>query len=244
MTRFSYWLVASLLFCFATTAHAQTRTVLGTVHDADTGEPLVGAQIAVKGNPTIGTLAHDDGNFSLTLPAQDVVLVIKRLGYPQREVAVGSAMTSITIVMHKDVLKLDQIVVTGQASGISRRNLANSVATVDAEQLTKVPAASIENALQGKVAGAQIQQNTGAPGGGNRIRLRGTSSILGNATPLYVVDGVITSDIAIAPGINRVTRASGSGIAVSSQESPVNRIADLNPMLFAVKLLQTRPRIR
>ncbi|HEY2853864.1 MAG TPA: SusC/RagA family TonB-linked outer membrane protein [Gemmatimonadaceae bacterium] len=230
MTRFSCWLVASLLVCVsALTAHAQSRTVQGSVHDADTGEPLVGAQIAVKGNPTVGTLARDDGNFSLTLPMQDVILVVKRLGYPQREVAVTSGLTTLTIVMHKDVLKLDQIVVTGQASGISRRNLANSVATVDAEQLTKVPAVSIENALQGKVAGAQIQQNTGAPGGGNRIRLRGTSSILGNATPLYVVDGVITSDVAIAPGINRVTKASGTAISVSNQESPINRIADLNP---------------
>ena len=229
MTRFGSWLAAVLLVGLAAAARAQTRTVLGSVHDADTGEPLVGAQIAVKGNSTIGTLARDDGNFSLTLPAQDVVLVVKRLGYPQKEVAVASGMTSVTIVMRKDVLKLDQIVVTGQATGIARRNLANSVATVDAEQLTKVPAASIENALQGKVAGAQIQQNTGAPGGGNRIRLRGTSSILGNATPLYVVDGVITSDVAIAPGTNRITKAAGSGIAVASQESPVNRIADLNP---------------
>ncbi|PYP62700.1 MAG: hypothetical protein DMD26_15690 [Gemmatimonadetes bacterium] len=163
MTRFRHWLVASLVLCFSTTAHAQTRTVSGSVHDADTGEPLVGAQIAVRGNPTLGTLARNDGNFSLTLPTQDVVLVVKRLGYPLKEVAVASGMTSITVVMHKDVLKLDQIVVTGQASGIARRNLANSVASVDAEQLTKVPA------------------------------VRGT------------------------------------GIAVSSQESPVNRIADLNP---------------
>ena len=230
MTRFRSWLVASLLVCLpALSARAQTRTVLGSIHDADTGEPLVGAQIAVRGNPTLGTLARDDGNFTLNLPTQDVVLIVKRLGYPQKEVPVASGMTTITIVMRKDVLKLDQIVVTGQATGISRRNLANSVATVDAEQLTKVPAVSIEHALQGKVAGAQIQQNTGAPGGGNRIRLRGTSSILGNATPLYVVDGVITSDVAIAPGTNRVTRAAGSAIAVSSQESPVNRIADLNP---------------
>ena len=78
--------------------------------------------------------------------------------------------------MRKDVLKLEQIVVTGQASGMSRRNLANSVASVGAEEIAKVPASSIENALQGKVAGAQIQQNTGAPGGGDRIRLRGISS--------------------------------------------------------------------
>src|SRR5690349_7734119 len=229
MTRLTSWLVASLVVCCAATVQAQSRTVQGSVHDADTGEPLVGAQITVKGNSTIGTIARDDGNFSLTVPAQDVVLLVKRIGYPQKEVAVTTGMTTITVVMRKDVLKLDQIVVTGQATGISRRNLANSVASVDAEQLTKVPAVSIENALQGKVAGAQIQQNTGAPGGGNRIRLRGTSSILGNASPLYVVDGVITSDVAIAAGTNRVTKASGTGIAVTNQESPVNRIADLNP---------------
>jgi len=229
MNRFCCWLVASLLVCLPLTARAQTRSVSGSVHDADTGEPLVGAQITIKGNPSVGTLARDDGNFSLAIPAQDVVLLVKRLGYPQKEVAVTNGMTTVTIVMRKDVLKLDQIVVTGQASGISRRNLANSVATVDAEQLTKVPAVSIENALQGKIAGAQIQQNTGAPGGGNRIRLRGTSSILGNATPLYVVDGVITSDVAINAGTNKVTRASGSGITAAGQESPVNRIADLNP---------------
>src|SRR3954463_6556739 len=196
---------------------------------ADTGEPLVGAQITVKGNPTVGTMARDDGNFSITLPTQDVVLLVKRIGYPQREVPVASGTTTITVVMRKDVLKLDQIVVTGQATGISRRNLANSVASVDADQLTKVPAASIENALQGKVAGAQIQQNTGAPGGGNRIRLRGPSSILANATPLYVVDGVITSDVAIDAGTNKVSRASGNTITAPGQESPDNRIADLNP---------------
>src|SRR4029078_13714691 len=216
MTRFTSWLVASLVFCCAATVHAQSRTVQGSVHDADTGEPLVGAQITVKGNPTVGTMAKDDGNFSLTLPAQDVVLLVKRIGYPQKEVAVTSGMTRITVVMRKDVLKLDQIVVTGQATGISRRNLPNSVASVDAEQLTKVPAVSIENALQGKVAGAQIQQNTGAPGGGNRIRLRGITSLTSTANPLYVVDGVVTSDIGIAAGLNRVTKASGAvSIAVS-----------------------------
>src|SRR5256714_3077607 len=229
MTRFRHWLVASLVLCFSTTAHAQTRTVSGSVHDADTGEPLVGAQIAVRGNPTLGTLARNDGNFSLTLPAQDVVLVVKRLGYPLKEVAVASGMTSITVVMHKDVLKLDQIVVTGQASGIARRNLANSVASVDAEQLTKVPAVKLENALQGKVAGAQIQQNTGAPGGGNRIRLRGTSSILGNATPLYVVDGVITSDVGIAAGTNRITKAAGTGDPGSTPDQPREPNGDPHP---------------
>ena len=211
-------------------AHAQNRTITGTVTDVDSREPLVGAQINIKGMTSIGTQARDDGSFSLSVPSQDVVLVVRRIGYPMKEVAVPTATSTVAITMRKDVLKLDQMVITGQATGISRRNLANAVATVDAEDMTKVPAPTIEHALQGKIAGAQIQQNTGAPGGGNRIRLRGTSSILGNSSPLYVIDGVIASDVAIAPGTNRVTRAGGAtALTIPDQENPVNRIADINP---------------
>jgi TonB-linked SusC/RagA family outer membrane protein len=227
---FAALLAAALAGGAADAQAQQTRTVSGRVNDVDTGEPLVGAQVALKGLIGRGTVARDDGTFTLQVPAQDVVLQIRRIGYPMREVPVPLGTDAVTVTMRKDIFKLEQVVVTGQASGISRRNLANSVATVDAEDLTKVPAISVEHALQGKIAGAQIQQNTGAPGGGNRIRIRGISSILGNAQPLYVVDGVIAADVAIAPGTNRVTRASGAvTIAVASQENPVNRIADLNP---------------
>ena len=225
-------LVFSLLVALALgarTTAAQTRTVTGTVTDVESGEPIRGAQISVRGNAAYAATARDNGSFTIVVPSQDVVLVIRRIGYPMKELPVAATTSSVTVTLRKDVLNLEQVVVTGQASSISRRNLANSVASIDAEDLNKVPAVSIEHALQGKIAGAQIQQNTGAPGGGNRVRLRGTSSILGNATPLYVVDGVIVSDVAIAPGINRVTKASGSGIAVASQENPVNRIADMNP---------------
>jgi TonB-linked SusC/RagA family outer membrane protein len=234
MARRARYLAAMLLAALAAgAAHAQTqqdRTVTGRVTDIDTGEPLVGAQIAVKGMIGRGTVAGDDGAFSLQVPAVDVVLNIRRIGYPMREVPVPVGTDAVTVTLRKDVLKLEQVVITGPASGISRRNLANSVASVDAEDLTRVPAISLEHALQGKIAGAQIQSNTGAPGGGNRIRIRGISSILGNSQPLYVVDGVIASDVAIASGTNRITKASGSvTIAVPSQENPVNRIADLNP---------------
>lgn len=144
-------------------------------------------------------------------------------------VPVGATTNTVEIVLKKDVLNLDQVVVTGQATGISRRNLANDVASVSAAEMTKVSAQSIENAMQGKIAGAQISQSTGAPGGGNRIRIRGISSILGSAQPLYVIDGVIVSDVSVGSGTNKVTRASGTSISVGNQEAPVNRIADLNP---------------
>jgi TonB-linked SusC/RagA family outer membrane protein len=210
-------------------ADAQTRTVTGKVVEVGNNAPIGSAQIQIKGTTT-GTLARDDGTFTIVAPTTAITLTVRRIGFPPQDAPVAANQDTITITMARDPLKLEEIVVTGLATGMSRRNLANSVASVSADEVSKVPATSIENALQGKVAGAQIQQNTGAPGGGNRIRLRGITSLTSTANPLYVVDGVVTSDIGIAPGINRVTKASGAtSIAVASQESPVNRIADLNP---------------
>jgi TonB-linked SusC/RagA family outer membrane protein len=210
-------------------ANAQTRTVTGKVVEVGNNAPIGSAQIQIKGTTT-GTLARDDGTFTIIAPTTAITLTVRRIGFPPQDAPVAANQDTITITMARDPLKLEEIVVTGLATGMSRRNLANSVASVSADEVSKVPATSIENALQGKVAGAQIQQNTGAPGGGNRIRLRGITSLTSTANPLYVVDGVVTSDIGIAPGINRVTKASGAtSIAVASQESPVNRIADLNP---------------
>jgi len=220
--------VTAVSLLASTSALAQTRTVTGKVIEAGNGAPIGSAQVQIKGTTT-GTLARDDGTFTIIAPVQAITLTIRRIGFPPQDVAVAATQESVTITMSRDPLKLEEVVVTGLATGMSRRNLANSVASVGAEEVSKVPATSIENALQGKVAGAQIQQNTGAPGGGNRIRLRGITSLISTANPLYVVDGVVTADIAIAPGLNKVTLASGTGIAVGSQENPVNRIADLNP---------------
>src|SRR5687767_10495041 len=224
------WLSAVAAVALASaTAAAQTRTVTGKVIEAGNGAPIGSAQIQVKGTTT-GTLARDDGSFTVIAPAQAITLTVRRIGFPPLDVPVAATQDTVTITMARDPLKLEEVVVTGLATGMSRRNLANSVASVSAEDVSKVPATSIENALQGKIAGAQIQQNTGAPGGGNRIRLRGITSLTTTANPLYVVDGVVTSDIGIAPGTNRITLAGGSTqLSVASQESPVNRIADLNP---------------
>lgn len=216
------------LAAFAGRANAQTRQIKGTVVEEGSGAPISSAQIQVKGT-TMGILAEADGSFTLNVPAGDVVLAVRRVSYTPAEVPVPATQSSVQIVLKKDVLQLEQVVVTGQATGISKRNLANSIATVNADQITKVSSQSIDQALQGKVVGAQIQTNSGAPGGGNRIRIRGISSILGNAQPLYVIDGVIVSDMSIGSGTNKATRASGSGISTPSQENPDNRIADLNP---------------
>ena len=221
-------LIAALALTAAPLA-AQTRTITGKVLEEGSRAPIAAAQLQVQGT-SVGTLTRDDGAFSIVgAPAREVILVVRRIGYPLTRITVAATSGPLEIVLKRDVLNLDQVVVTGQASGISRRNLANDVASVSGADMNKVSAQSIENAMQGKIAGAQISQSTGAPGGGNRIRIRGISSILGSAQPLYVIDGVIVTDVAIGSGTNKVTRAAGTAISVGNQEAPVNRIADLNP---------------
>jgi TonB-linked SusC/RagA family outer membrane protein len=172
---------------------------------------------------------RENGSFSVAVAAGAATLVVRRVGYGLTEVALAATQATIDIRMKREIVNLEQVVITGQATAVERRNLANSVASVSTEQLANVPAPSVQRALQGKAAAVQIQTNTGAPGGGDRVRLRGISSILGNAQPLYVVDGVLVSDDAIPAGTNIVTKASGSAIAAATQESPVDRIADLDP---------------
>ena len=222
--------VAALLFLGPGGAGAQgdSRQVTGTVVEEGSNAPIASAQLQVRGT-TVGGLTREDGTFTLRVPTGDVVLIVRRLGYPPVTTTIPAAESSVRIVMRKDALKLDQVVITGQATGISRRNLPNSVASVSAEQVAKVSSPSVDQALQGKVAGAQISTSTGAPGGGNRVRIRGISSILGNAQPLYVIDGVITSDVSIGQGTNLVTQAAGTAISSITQEAPVNRISDINP---------------
>ncbi|MBK8249801.1 MAG: SusC/RagA family TonB-linked outer membrane protein [Gemmatimonadetes bacterium] len=221
-------ILLAILGLASSTAMAQGRQVTGKVTEEGSGAPIPSAQIQVRGSTT-GGLTREDGTFAVRVPAGEVVLVVRRLGYPPVEARVAADQSDIAIVMRKDALKLDQVVITGQATGISRRNLPNSIASVSAEQVAKVSASAVDQALQGKIAGANISTSTGAPGGGNRVRIRGISSILGSAQPLYVVDGVITSDVSIGNGTNRVTRAAGAAISAVTQEAPVNRIADLNP---------------
>ncbi len=212
----------------AANAQGTTRDVTGTVKEEGSGAPLPAVTVRVRGT-SIGTATRENGTYTLRVSAGDVVLEFRRIGYAPTTVTVIASATTGDVVLKRDALKLDQVVVSGQASEMSRRNLANSVASVSGEELTRVSTTSIESAFQGKIAGAQMDQSTGAPGGGNRVRIRGTSSILGSATPLYVIDGVIVTDVSIGSGTNKITKASGSGISVGNQEAPVNRIADLNP---------------
>jgi TonB-linked SusC/RagA family outer membrane protein len=170
----------------------------------------------------------NDGNYVLNAPDGDLNLVVRAIGFKRQDVTVPANQRSADVALTPDVFKLEEIVITGQATGVQRQNLPNAVATVSGSELNRAPTETIESALQGKVPGALIQANSGAPGGGYQLSLRGVSTIIGSVDPLYVVDGIVVSNAAIPNGANAVTQAQAGGNP-RNQDNAVNRIADLNP---------------
>lgn len=209
-----------------TRADAQNRTVTGRVFDRATNQGVAAATIQVVGGLQ-ATQVNDQGQFRLNVPDTNIILNVRALGYRRTQVRVAVGQATVEVGMEREAIQLNEVVVTGAATTQERRNVATAVSTVSAEEVAKVPSASLESALQGKIVGASIQMNSGAPGGGGQIQIRGPTSVLGNGEPLYVVDGVIISNKAFSPGINAVSRAAGSA-AQSNQDNSVNRLADLN----------------
>lgn len=223
------FIVGAGLMLFAIPAAAQTRTVTGTVTDATTGEPLEDARVLVRGT-ALGTTTVAGGRFTLRVaPEGALVLNVRRIGYQPISINIGTGQNEVTAALTRDLLHLSDVVVTGQATVVERRNLAHAVATVNQEDVSRVSAQSVEHALQGKVPGAIIASNSGAPGGGVQMRMRGITSINASAEPLYVVDGVVMSNVAIPSNQNAVTRSTGGSNPNLTQDGQVNRIADLNP---------------
>jgi TonB-linked SusC/RagA family outer membrane protein len=205
-----------------------TRVITGKVTDAENGQGLPSVAVLIKGTQ-LGTHTGDDGTFSLPTGPGALTLSFRRIGYLQADRPVTGDEKTVDVALKHDVLKLNETIVTGQATGVTRENAANAVATVNAEEISHVQAQTTEQELQGKVAGANIQANSGAPGGGMQVRLRGTTTVIGASDPLYVVDGVIISNAATASGTNSITKASGSSGLSSDEDNASNRLADLDP---------------
>src|SRR5437667_2315752 len=221
--------MALALLLGAVPAVAQTRTITGTVTDAETGQPLEGARVSVRGT-ALSTTTGAGGRFTLgNVPEGNIVVSIRRIGSNFADLVLPAGQNELRAVLTRDPLRLSDVVVTGQATGVERRNLANAVATVSGEEVARVSAQTVEQALQGKVVGASIQANSGAPGGGMQMRMRGVTSINGSSEPLYVVDGVVVSNVAIPSNQNAVTKSTQGSNPSLTQDNQVNRIADLNP---------------
>jgi TonB-linked SusC/RagA family outer membrane protein len=226
-------LTAGLALLGVAQAGAQTRIVTGRVLDSLTSEAITAGQVTVQGT-NISTNIKDDGTFTLAVPQRDVLVTIRSIGFKRRDVAVPASQNSVAASLERDFFQLEAIVVTGQATGVERRNLANAVSSVSAADLIKTATTTVDQALYGKLAGTQIYANSGAPGGGTQIRMRGMNSVLGNSLPLWVVDGVIVNNQEVGSGMNQVTRGGGqscnaSGSSCGNQDQVLNRISDLNP---------------
>ena len=221
----------ALLVCILappTTAQAQTRIVTGHVLSAATREAVPYATISLVGGLQT-TQSNEQGAFRLTAPTGDVRLAVRTIGYKRAEALVAAADSTVEILLERDVLGLEAVVVTGQATRLARTNAPRAVSVVGPSELTSVPAQSPEEALQGKVIGARINMNSGAPGGGGQVQIRGVTTVLGNGEPLYVVDGVIISNAQIQSGANTITNAGGRGNIATNQDNGTNRLADINP---------------
>ena len=156
------------LALMSTSAFAQTRRISGRVTAEGSGEPIVAASVNVVGT-ALGTHTDDQGRFTMNVPDGPVTLRVRRIGYGQKTLAVAAGQDDLSIPLSRDVLQLETQVVTGTATTVSSANAANAVTVVSSERLNRVPAQTVDYALQGKVPGAIISQNSGAPGGGTQI---------------------------------------------------------------------------
>lgn len=183
------------ILCFllsVITLSAQNLTVSGVVMAADEPDPVIGANVSVKGTTT-GTITDFDGNFSLSAKQGDV-LVVSFMGYKTQELKITSS-APVRITLQPDNVMLQEVVAIGYGT-MKKSDLTGAITSVSAEQLTKAPVAGLDQALQGRAAGVTVTTNSGQPGEAATIRIRGIGSALGGNDPLYVVDGVITNDIA------------------------------------------------
>jgi len=176
-------------------AMAQQGTVTGTVVDEETGESLPGASVQIPSEGS-GTATNADGEFSFRVAEGEYQLQVSFVGYQQatRDITVAAGSTTqIRIQLAPSSAELEEVVVTGVASGTETQKLGFDVSKVDADALEEVPGTDPGNALRGKVAGAQVVQGSGDPASDPDIQLRGATSISGDRSPLVIVDGTITS---------------------------------------------------
>ena len=201
----------------------ETGTVRGTITEAQGGAPLSDVQVSIDAGPTrFGALSRADGQYTIAgIPAGQHTVVVRRLGFglQRRHVTVAAGQTvTADFAMATASTTLSEVLVTGTAAPTERRAVGTSIASVDSNAVAKSNAVTVDQALQGKMAGAQITQNSGNPGGGGvSIRLRGTSSFISGSDPLVIIDGVI------------VDNSSAPLRDLGARSNVQNRMADLNP---------------
>jgi len=210
-------LVSFTLLCvlFTQTAFSQTKTITGKILD-DKGAPLQGATVTVKGTKQ-GASTGPDGSFTINIPSSANTLVISSVGFANQEVSVASSST-VSVSMVPSQNALNEVVVVGYNT-VRRKDLTGAVTTVGAKEFNTGVITSPDQLLQNKVAGLEIINNSGQPGSATTVKIRGNSSIRGQSSPIYVIDGVILDGRNARPSVNLGTGGFGT-------------TPDANPLLF------------
>ena len=210
-------LITACLMCFALAAAAQT-TITGTVLD-ETGEPLIGATVQEKGNTMNGTATDIDGRFTLKVKSDKSTLLISYVGMDSMEFPL-KGQTDVTITMKENSELLNEVVVVGYGTQ-KKSDITGSVASISEKQMKQTIVTNADQMLQGKVAGVQVTQNSGAPGGATSVRIRGASSLNSSNEPLYVIDGVPMSGTNSVQGFDWMGGSNG--------QTTVNPLAAIAP---------------
>ncbi len=195
----------TLLVIFAgfNAAWAQTRVLKGTVLDAETGEPLLGATVVVSGNETLGSITDGEGKFSLNLAENAKTIYVSYIGYERTTVNIGIG-NDLEIRLQPTATNMNEVVITALGVARDEKALGYAIQKVDGDQLTQARETNLVNALAGKVAGVQVVGNPAGVGSSARVTIRGDKSLNFNKNqPLFVVDGV--------PILNELVGSSGKG---------------------------------
>jgi TonB-linked SusC/RagA family outer membrane protein len=188
-----FGLVAALVFSLGSPLAAQEQhQVSGAVTSMEDGRPLASVNVVVKGT-AIGTITNNLGRYTINAPSPDDTLVVSSIGFLEQEVPIAGRSV-VNIALPIQAIALQELVAVGYGQ-VQRRDLTGAVASVRGERIAEVATPSVEQALQGRVAGVQVTPASGRPGADAVVRIRGIGT-LNDAGPLYVVDGMLTDDIA------------------------------------------------
>lgn len=185
-TLLSNGLMSLLFLLFSLSSFSQRKTVTGKVVDQESGQPLAGVSIAIKGSTT-AVVSNNLGSFSIAVPGDEAILQVSYIGYTQQELKIG-AQTSLTVSMASASKQLNDVVVIGYGTQ-KRKEVTGAVSSFDARKLDERPIARVDQALVGQLAGVTVKQTTGVPGKAFSVQVRGSGSISGGNEPLYVIDG-------------------------------------------------------
>lgn len=210
-------LAALLVYLSAVQAHAEPSFIKGKVVDKENNQPLRSVTVTI---PTlrIGAITDEKGNFSFEAPPGEHTIEVRYIGWQtitQKITVKQGQTTNVTFTMTTQDIMTNEIVVVGLTGEVDRNTLGNQISSVDSKDIAKVVSTSAIDAIDGRVPGVSVTRNSGTPGAGTYITMRGRKSILGSSEPLYVVDGVIMDNTSLYDGSGRVQFS--------------NRAIDINP---------------